>query len=54
MLGVLRIVGLEKFTTTTAAAAATTTNHIERRNSRYFYNVLTAPRAVSNTYAQVA
>ena len=29
-------------------------NRIQRRNSRFFYNFLTAPRTVSNTYAQVA
>ena len=29
-------------------------NRIERRNSRFFYNLLTAPRTVSNTCAQVA
>ena len=29
-------------------------NRIQRRYSRFFYNLLTAPRTVSNTYAQVA
>ena len=29
-------------------------NRIERRKSRFFYNLRTAPRTVSNTYAQVA
>ena len=29
-------------------------NRIERRNSRFVYNLLTAPRTVSNTCAQVA
>ena len=29
-------------------------NRIERRSSRFYYNLLTAPRAVSNTHAQVA
>ena len=29
------------------------TDRTERRNSRCFYNLLTAPRTVSNTYAQV-
>ena len=28
-------------------------NRIQRHNSRFFDNVLTAPRTVSNTYAQV-
>ena len=30
------------------------TDRIERRKSRYFYNLLTALRSVSNTYAQVS
>ena len=29
-------------------------NCIKRHNSRFFYSVLTAPRTVSNTYAQAA
>ena len=29
-------------------------NRIQRRYSRFFYNLLTAPRTVSNTNAQVA
>ena len=29
-------------------------NRIQRRYSRFFYNLLTVPRTVSNTYAQVA
>ena len=29
-------------------------NRIERCNSRFFYNLLTAPRTISNTYALVA
>ena len=29
-------------------------SRIQRRYSRFFYNLLTAPRTVSNTYAQVA
>ena len=29
-------------------------NRIQRRYSRFFYNLLTAPRTVSNTFAQVA
>ena len=29
-------------------------NRIQRRYSRLFYNLLTAPRAASNTYTQVA
>ena len=29
-------------------------NRIQRRYSRFFYNLLTAPRTVCNTYAQVA
>ena len=29
-------------------------NRIKRRNSRFFYNLLIAPRTVSNTYAEVA
>ena len=29
-------------------------NRIQRRYSRFFYNLLTAPRTVSNMYAQVA
>ena len=29
-------------------------NRIDRRKSRFFSNLLTAPRTVSNTYAQVA
>ena len=49
-------------TTTTAAAAAaaaattttTTTNRAERRNFEILCNLLTAPRTVSNTHAQVA
>ena len=28
-------------------------NRIQRRYSRFFYNLLTAPRTVSNTYAKV-
>ena len=31
-----------------------TNSRIQRRCSRFFYNLLTAPRTVSNTYAQVA
>ena len=38
----------------TTTTTATTNNCIERRNSRLFYNLLTAPRTVSNTYAHVA
>ena len=36
-----------------SVTTTTNNNRIQRRYSRFFYNFLTAPRTVSNTYAQV-
>ena len=37
-----------------SSSSSSYSNHTEMRNSRFFYNLLTVPRTVSNTYAHVA